>query len=160
MTTPTSVLFVCTGNICRSPMGERMLKAYLREAGLEARVSSAGTSNEEQGSPIDWRAQRALAAAGYETAGHRAHRMDARELAAADLVIAAETHHASRVKALAPDAQVCLVSDFIPGVRPGTPLPDPWWGDAADFERTLAALERAMPGIVAWIRDRQAAELG
>ena len=76
------ILVVCTGNICRSPMGEIVLRKYLAAAGLsEVEVSSAGVSSEESGNPIDWRAQRVLAENGYELpANHCAHRVTAAEI--------------------------------------------------------------------------------
>ncbi len=70
----TAVVFVCWGNICRSPMAERVARGRAAEEGLTGvTFSSSGVSDEEHGGPIDARAQRVLARAGYSTGGHRAH---------------------------------------------------------------------------------------
>ncbi len=90
------VVFVCHGNICRSPMLDRV--ARREGAGMDVEFTSAGVSAEELGNPIDPRAVRVMRAAGYETDDHRAHQISAREIRDADLVIAAETHHLDRMR--------------------------------------------------------------
>ena len=81
---------VCTGNICRSPMMERVAASHAEKAVLHVTFTSGGTSAEETGNPIDHRARRVLERAGYDASHHRAHHVSAREVAEADLVIAAE----------------------------------------------------------------------
>jgi len=148
------VLMVCTGNICRSPMMERIAAARIAEEGLDVRVTSGGTSSEESGNPIDHRARRVLERAGYDASDHRAHQVTAREVADADLVIAAEEHHRRRLLSLAPEADVRLLSDFDPDLADGTGLPDPWYGPPEEFDETLTAVEAAMPGLMAHLRTR------
>ena len=143
---------VCTGNICRSPMMERVLAAKAAEAGLDVDVDSVGTSSEESGNPIDHRARRVLTRAGYDADHHTARKVSARDLADADLVIAAEEHHRRRLLSIAPDADVRLLSDFDPDATPGSGLPDPWYGPESEFDETLAAIEAAVPGLVAHLR--------
>lgn len=145
---------VCTGNICRSPMMERIAAAKAAEAGLDVEVVSGGTSSEESGNPIDHRARRVLERAGYDAGHHRAHKVTAQDLADADLVIAAEEHHRRALLRLAPDADVRLLSDFDPDLAPGTGLPDPWYGPDSDFDETLLAVEAAMPGLVSYLRGK------
>lgn len=143
------VLFLCWGNICRSPMAERVAAALAAEAGLEATFSSAGVSREELGNPMDHRARKVLAEFGYDGSGHVARQVDARDLAEADLVVAAEQYHLERLRAMGHELpELALVSDFDPEAQPGEPLPDPWYGDRSDFLETLAVLERAMPHLL------------
>lgn len=151
--TPPRVVFVCWGNICRSPMAERVAKKAFEDAGVPAVITSAGVSSEEYGNPMDPRAVRVLSAHGYDTSPHRVHKITADDIDRADLVIAAEPLHVTRLQRLAPDAEhIQLISDFDPDAAPGTPLPDPWYGPASGFEHTLSAIEQAMPGIVEAVR--------
>lgn len=149
------VVFVCWGNICRSPMGERVAQKRFAEAGLgDVEVTSAGVSDEETGRPIDRRAQSVLAEHGFTTGGHRAHRITRAEVDEADLVLAFEPLHLDRLRRIAPEAtNLRLVTDFDPDAEPGSGIDDPWYGGREDFEGTLAAIEAAMPGIVDRVRD-------
>lgn len=145
----TKVIFVCWGNICRSPMGEQVARATFEREGLDVQVDSAGVSSEEHGNPIDPRAARVLARHGYPKGNHRAQRISAAMIADADLVLAFEPVHLSRMHALAPDAKnLYLVTDFDPNAAPGSGIADPWYGSTQGFEATLRAIEAAMPGIV------------
>ncbi|WP_216388861.1 low molecular weight protein-tyrosine-phosphatase [Arcanobacterium phocae] len=93
------ILVVCTGNICRSPMGEIVLRHYVEQAGLSGEVTSAGVSTEETGNPIDRRAQAVLREHGYEVPrDHYAHQATAAELSQADLVLAMTTGHARALR--------------------------------------------------------------
>lgn len=148
------LLMVCTGNICRSPMMERVATAYASREGLDVTITSGGTSSEEAGNPIDRRARRVLERAGYQGSNHRAHQVSAKEVAEADLVIAAEEHHRQRVLRLVPHADVRLLSAFDPELPDGTGLPDPWYGPPEDFDETLTAIESAMPGLMTYLKER------
>ncbi len=148
------ILMVCTGNICRSPMMERVAAAYAAREGIDVRINSGGTSNEEASNPIDHRARRVLERSGYDAGNHRAHQVTAREVAESDLVIAAEDHHRQRLLRLAPEADVRLLSSFDPDLPAGTGLPDPWYGPPEDFDETLMAIEAAMPGLMAHLATR------
>ncbi len=154
MTDPLSVVFVCWGNICRSPMGEFVARAWAAREGIDGvRFTSAGVSSEEQGNPIDRRAASVLAAHGYPSGGHRAHRISAAEVADADLVLGFEPLHVARLHGLAPRADnIRLVTDFDPDAAPGSGIDDPWYGNRTDFEETLASVEAAMPALMDWLR--------
>ncbi|HRL49007.1 MAG TPA: low molecular weight protein-tyrosine-phosphatase [Propioniciclava sp.] len=145
------MVFVCWGNICRSPMAERIARAQASAKHHDGIVfTSAGVSSEETGNPIDPRARAVLTRHGYDASGHRAHRITAAEIADADLVIGLEPLHVDRMRKLAPGADhLALLTDFDPDAEPGSGVPDPWYGEADGFEDTLAALEAAMPGILA-----------
>jgi len=151
------VVFVCWGNICRSPIAERVAERAAADAGLsDVEFTSAATSREEIGAPIDPRARRVLAEHGYRTDGHSAHQITAAEIADADLVVAAEPLHVDRMLRMAPKADnLSLLSDYDPGAEPGSGLPDPWYGGDEGFEDTLAAVEAAMPGVLDEVRRRQ-----
>ncbi|WP_461021047.1 low molecular weight protein-tyrosine-phosphatase [Trueperella pyogenes] len=93
------VLVVCTGNICRSPMGEIVLRDRLAQEGIDdVVVSSAGVSAEESGNPIDRRAARVLCEHGHELPRHDAHRATDDELRVADLILAMTTGHARALR--------------------------------------------------------------
>jgi protein-tyrosine phosphatase len=152
-----SVVFVCWGNICRSPMAERVAERYAADAGLTGvTFTSAATSREEIGAPIDPRARRVLAAHGYRTDDHAAHQITPDEIGDADLVIAAEPLHVDRMLRMDPEADnLSLLSGFDPDAPEGSGLPDPWYGGPEGFEETLAAVEAAMPGVLDEVRRLQ-----
>lgn len=147
---PVRVIFVCWGNICRSPMAERVAVAYAERDGLiGVEFTSAATSSEELGEPIDPRAARTLRQHGYHADDHVAHQIDRAELAKADLVIAMEDLHVERLRRLDPELDgVALLTDFDPAAAPGSGVPDPWYGSESGFLDTLSAIEAAMPGII------------
>lgn len=144
----TKLVFVCWGNICRSPMAERVAERLIDEQRLDIEVTSFGISDEEHGNPIDRRAVRVLDEAGYRTDGHEARKVAADDLTDADLVIAVEPFQVARLRGLAPGANVQLLNDYNPDKAKGESLDDPWYGGAAGFESTLADIEAAMPGIL------------
>ena len=149
------VVFVCWGNICRSPMAERVARGWAIRESLHGVVEivSAGVSSEEFGNPIDRRAARVLRDAGYDADGHRARRITAADIRAADLVIAMEQLHLSRIRQLVPEADnLHLLTDFDPEAVPGSGVDDPWYGPPQGFLDTLAAIEAAMPGVFARLR--------
>lgn len=157
MNRTVEVVFVCWGNICRSPMAERVARTLAAREGLDGvRFTSAGVSSEELGNPIDPRARAVLTAHGYDAGGHQAHRVTASEIEGADLVIGAEQLHLDRMRRLVPDADnLRLLTDFDPDAEPGSGIDDPWYGDASGFEDTLASVEAAMPGVLAAVRELQ-----
>jgi protein-tyrosine phosphatase len=153
---PLHVIFVCWGNICRSPMAERVAEKLAAEQNLQGvRFSSAATSTEELGEPMDPRADAVLRRHGYRTGDHVAHQIQSDELAGADLVIAMEPLHVQRMRRAGDVSEVRLLTDFDPDAEPGSGVPDPWYGDPEGFEDTLAAVEAAMPGVLDRVRELQ-----
>jgi protein-tyrosine phosphatase len=137
-------------------MAERVAQHQASEQGLTGvEFTSAGTSDEELGAPMDRRAAAVLRDRGYRADGHVAHQIDADEIASADLVIAMEDLHARRLRALDPDADVTLLTDYDPAATPGSGVPDPWYGSPAGFYDTLSAVEGAVPGILDRVRELQ-----
>lgn len=149
------IVFVCWGNICRSPMAEVVAHAFAARDGLRGvRFSSAGVSAEEAGNPMDERAVAALRAAGYAPGEFRAHRITAEEAEGADMLIGMEQLHLSRLRQLVPHAQhLYLMSDFDRNAVPGSAIEDPWYGDDADFVEALEQIERAMPEVIKRARE-------
>lgn len=148
------ITFVCWGNICRSPMGEQVARKWAAEAGLATEFDSAGVSAEERGNPIDRRAARVLAEHGYAAGNHRAKQIDVQLIGRSALVLGFEPMHLTRLRQLSPDAEnLRLVTDFDPDAAPGSGIADPWYGGLSDFEETLAAIEAAMPALLAELRQ-------
>ncbi|MFC4603082.1 low molecular weight protein-tyrosine-phosphatase [Rhodococcus kronopolitis] len=150
--TPLHITFVCTGNICRSPMAEKILLGRLREAGLDARVrvTSAGTENWHVGKEADERTNEVLASHGYPT-GHRAAHVGADHLAA-DLVVALATGHDRALAQLGvPTERRRLLRSFDPDADDQS-VPDPYYGDLEDFELVRGQIEAAVPGLLDWVR--------
>lgn len=146
----TSVVFVCWGNICRSPMAERVAEKLAVDRGIDdLRFASAATSREELGAPIDPRAVAVMERHGYRTGGHSAHQITRGEIEAAEIVLAMEDIHVRKMLAIAPGAtNLRLLTDFDPTAEPGSGIDDPWYGPGSGFERTLASVEGAIPGLL------------
>ncbi|SOJ55953.1 putative low molecular weight protein-tyrosine-phosphatase [Mycobacterium simulans] len=152
------VTFVCTGNICRSPMAEKMFAHQIRQRGLDGavRVTSAGTGNWHVGDCADERATRVLRAHGYPTE-HCAAQLDADHLTA-DLVVALGRNHVRLLRQLGVDAtRIRMLRSFDP--RSGAyalDVEDPYYGDHDDFEEAFAVIEAALPGLHDWVDERLA----
>jgi protein-tyrosine phosphatase len=154
------VCFVCSGNICRSPMAEKVYATVLDREGLADRVevSSAGTGPWHAGEPADERAAEVLRRHGYP-ADHVARQVNPNHLEA-DLLLAASPEHVAalaRVLGREDAAQrVRLVRSFDPAAPDGAELPDPYYGGDSGFDEVLAMVEAAMPGLLDWTRARLA----
>ncbi|WP_215547481.1 low molecular weight protein-tyrosine-phosphatase [Amycolatopsis sp. CA-230715] len=148
------ICFVCSGNICRSPMAALVFGEHAARAGLadQVTVSSAGTGPWHVGEPADARARATLAAHGYPTA-HVAAEVDDEHLDA-DLLLAADEGHLAflRAKAADPD-RVRLLRDFDPAAPPGSEIPDPYYGGDRGFDDVLGMIERAVPGLLDAVRE-------
>jgi protein-tyrosine phosphatase len=148
------IVVVCSGNICRSPMAELVLQAELDDAGLGdvVRLSSAGTGGWHEGEPADKRARATLKAHGYPTK-HVASEVSEEDLEA-DLLLAADQGHAEFLRARVDDpAKVRLLRSFDPSAPDGAEVPDPYYGGDDGFEDVLGMIERAVPGLLDWVRS-------
>lgn len=151
-----SVVFVCTGNICRSPIAEKVFAAELKGAGLADRVhvTSAGTGGWHVGSPADERAAAVLRALGYPD-DHTARQIDAEQLGA-DLLVALDNSHRRALQSMVPEPdRVRLLRSFDPAAPPGAEVPDPYYGNADGFGEVLTMVRAAMPGLLEWVRGQR-----
>ncbi|WP_159618443.1 low molecular weight protein-tyrosine-phosphatase [Ruania rhizosphaerae] len=150
---------VCTGNICRSPMGEAVLRSAFEEAGLgdQVDVVSAGTGAWHLGNDADHRTHAVLTRHGHTLSGHTATQFSASDFAELDLVLALDSGHERALRRLAPDAgaaaKVRLLRSFDSSAPPGAEVADPYYGDPEDFETVYTQVSSAVAGLVAHVRD-------
>ena len=160
---PYRVIVVCSGNICRSPMAEFLLRERFEQAGLGDRVSvdSAGTTSWEVGNPADRRTLSVLERRGHEDFGGREHvarKFEREWLDERDLVLAADSGHVADLRRLARSEEqrdkVRLLREFDPDARAAGELEmdDPWYGDDAAFDQTYEEVMAAAEGIVEHVR--------
>ncbi|MFD8000487.1 low molecular weight protein-tyrosine-phosphatase [Streptomyces mirabilis] len=152
------VCFVCTGNICRSPMAESVFRARIEEAGLDGlvEVDSAGTGGWHEGDGADSRTVAVLEAAGYES-GHAARQFHASWFSHLDLVIALDSGHLKALRRLAPTpedaAKIRLLRSYDPDAGDDLDVPDPYYGPMDGFEECLEMVRAASPGLLAAVQQ-------
>lgn len=153
---------VCLGNICRSPMAASVLRKRLTDTGLAhlVTVDSAGTSGWHVGEPMDSRARRTLAAAGYPTDG-TSRRFEADWAPQIDLLLAMDSdNHRTLRRMVGEDTDLRMVRQFDPALahlrapHPQLDVPDPYYGGDDGFSTVLAMLERASDGVVRHVRGQ------
>ena len=146
---PFRVSFVCTGNICRSPMAEVVMRAHAERAGLSNRlaIESAATGDWHVGEPADERTIDALARAGYDGTHHRARQFDTADFPGLDLIVAFDRGQARILRNWAPTAleqeKVRRLLEFEPELAVLHDIPDPYYSDAGMFDRVLEMIERS-----------------
>ena len=134
----TSILFVCLGNICRSPLAEAAMRAELARLGLQGEVDSAGTGNWHAGEPPDPRAQAVACRNGVAISHLRARQVTKADFTRFTHIVAMDADNLAALAALRPagaTAQLSLLLDHVPG-RAGQGVVDPWYGNEAGFEIT------------------------
>ncbi len=150
------VLFVCLGNICRSPTAEGVLRRLLQEHGLAERVAvaSAGTHAYHVGEPPDARAQRAAARRGVDLSGKRGRQAATSDFHEFDYVLAMDRENYEHLRSMCPVAlryKIRLFMEFASGYAERD-VPDPYFGGTAGFDRVLDMIEDAAAGLLAQIR--------
>lgn len=151
------IAFVCSGNICRSPMAEHVVRTLAEKEGLDdaLELSSSGTGDWHVGESADPRAVSALADRGYDGALHRARQFETADFDRLDLVVALDHGHAQTLRAWARTseqrAKVRLLRSFDPDAD-SDEVADPYYGDAADFTQVLEQIEAAADHLLAHVR--------
>lgn len=133
-----SVLFVCLGNICRSPLAEAAMRRAVAERGLDISVDSAGTGDWHVGSPPDRRAQAVARRHGIDIGGYRARQVEIADFTRFTHMVALDEENFRDLEAVRPagaTARLSLLFDHVPG-REGQGVADPYYGGPEGFERT------------------------
>ena len=144
-----SILFVCLGNICRSPLAEGALRTEAARLGLDLIIDSAGTGDWHAGEPPDERAIEVARRNGVDISGLRARQVRPADFRRFTHVVALDHDNLSNLRKLAPadaTAELSLLLDHVEG-REGQAVADPWFGDAAGFETTWAEVTSAARGL-------------
>jgi protein-tyrosine phosphatase len=149
------VLFVCTGNICRSPSGEGVLQHMLEQAGLagEVEVDSCGLGGWHVGEGPDERSQAQAARRGYDLSQQKARQVHSSDFATFDRIIAMDKGHLRQLRAAQPatsKSDIRLMLDY--AGQPGTDVPDPYYGGPEGFEAALDMIEAGCRGLLDEIR--------
>ncbi|MCB2106771.1 MAG: low molecular weight phosphotyrosine protein phosphatase [Rhodobacteraceae bacterium] len=152
------VLFVCTGNICRSPTAEGVFRKLVADAGLADRIDieSAGTHGYHVGEPPDPRSIDAAAQRGVDISRQRARRVQDSDFERFDLILALDQGHLRHLRALRREhhrAEIRLLLDFHADQR-HRDVPDPYYGGSRDFELALDLIEAAGHGLLASVQTK------
>ena len=144
------ILFVCHGNICRSPMAEFVMKDIVAKAGRagEFEIASAATSTEEIGNPVHYGTRRKLAEHGISCAGKTARQMNRRDYDRFDLLIGMDRANIRNMKAICggdPEGKIHFLLEY--AGRPGEEVADPWY--TGDFEATWQDVTAGCDGLLA-----------
>lgn len=152
------VLFVCLGNICRSPSAEGVFRKLVEEQGLldQIEIDSAGTHAYHVGSPPDERAQQAASRRGIDMSGMRGRRIDEGDFYIFDYVLAMDESNEYHLREMAPAEEIHKIELFLNYApeRSESEVPDPYYGGHTGFEKVLDMIEDASEGLLADIRSR------
>ncbi|RMF16473.1 MAG: low molecular weight phosphotyrosine protein phosphatase [Gammaproteobacteria bacterium] len=154
----TGILFVCLGNICRSPTAEDVFRARAAQAGLanRLRIDSCGTGHWHVGEPPDPRAVQAARERGYDLSALRARQVSDSDFQNFEYILAMDSDNLAHLRRMAPSGftgHLGLFLDFAPG-HEGEPVPDPYYGGDAGFAHVLDLIERASEGLLAHLSER------
>lgn len=156
---PYKILFVCLGNIIRSPLAEHMFRRLAAEQGLDSRyrADSAGTSAWHIGESPDRRMRQTAESHGWKYDGS-ARQFSRHDFEQFDLIIAMDQSNARSLSASAPDeearAKIRMMREFDPQSGGSTDVPDPYYGGQEGFEQTYRIVERAVQGLLDWLQDK------
>jgi protein-tyrosine phosphatase len=153
-----SVLFVCLGNICRSPLAEAALRAEAERSGLEVEVDSAGTGDWHLGYPPDPRATAVAQREGIDISHRRARKVTPQDFERFDEIVALDEQNLANLQKLQPPgakARLSLLLDHVPG-RAGQPVADPYYGDASHFDETWRDVTEGARGLARRLAEERA----
>lgn len=155
-TNSRGVLFVCLGNICRSPTVEAVARAEFARAGLDVPVASCGTGDWHVGQGADPRAVQAGRMADYDLSSHRARQLDADDFARYDLVLGMDRANMADLRRACPEALRARVGLFldVTHAAPPSDVPDPYTGTDADFAHVVTLARRGVQGLIALLQKR------
>lgn len=151
-----AVLFVCLGNICRSPLAEAAFRREAERIGLDVEIDSAGTGDWHLGHPPDNRAQAVAARNGVDIGGYRARRVTPEDFRRFTNIVALDASNLTDLKALRPagaTAELSLLLDHVPG-RAGQAVADPYHGDPAGFDVTWADVSAGAEALARKLAER------
>lgn len=154
------ILFVCTGNICRSPSAEGVLRARLAARGLNhITVDSAGTHGYHIGEAPDRRSIAAARKRGIDISGLRARKVLGQDFSDFDLILALDEGHFADLTLIKPKNSACEVDLFLKyaGITHKTSVPDPYYGNLEGFEQVLDLIEEACDAMVEKLIDKRKA---
>lgn len=148
----TRILFICMGNICRSPTAEGVVRGLAERAGISSLVEldSAGTHGYHEGEPPDLRARRVAASRGYDLSASRARRVQAEDFSRFDRVLAMDRQNLAALCRVCPTEYLTKLGLFL-GYAEGLALdevPDPYYGGVEGFEKVLDLCEKAGLGLL------------
>lgn len=146
-----AILFVCLGNICRSPLAQAALRAEADRIGVDMVVDSAGTGDWHVGSPPDRRAQAVAKRNGIDISGYRGRQVQAEDFARFTHIFALDRDNLDNLRRIRPaegGADLCLLMDMVPG-REGSGVTDPYFGDDRGFDVTWDDVTLAARAIAA-----------
>ena len=150
MSEKPAILFVCLGNICRSPLAEAAFRARAEAAGLTAKVDSAGTGDWHAGEPPDRRAQATAQRHGVDISGYRARQIGRADFTRFTHIFALDRDNLAGIRRIAPantTAHVGVLLDLVDGMA-GRSVADPYYGGDEGFETTWAEVDAAAAALV------------
>ncbi|GIZ13396.1 low molecular weight protein-tyrosine-phosphatase [Pseudomonas sp. NCCP-436] len=151
------VLFVCLGNICRSPTAEGVFRHKLRAAGLDSRVQvdSAGTADWHSGKPADARTRQAALRRGYDLSALRARQVEVEDFHRFDLILAMDESNLRNLQAMRPDDASADLDLYLRRYSLALDeVPDPYYGGEDGFEQVLDLIEQASEALLSEVRKR------
>lgn len=152
--TQSKILFVCLGNICRSPTAEAVFRQRAKDAGLSVTIDSAGTGAWHAGDPPDPRTIEAGQKRGYSFEGQRARKVTPEDFTDFDHILAMDMTNLTALKTLCPESQQHKLARFLeyaPNRRTGD-VPDPYYGGDSGFEHVLDLIESASDGLLSRLK--------
>ena len=148
------ILFVCMGNICRSPLVEAVARKRFAEAGLKVHVASCGTGGWHAGEQADPRMRAAAAGAGYELGGHRARQLILEDFDRYDLLLAMDSDNLREMRRMMGADAARRASLFLEwaGLAPPHEFPDPYYGELTGFVQSIVLAEQGVRGLIERLR--------